>query len=401
MSIEALNWAWQQLATISSPSNRLVLLALADAANEDGECWPRLDVLAKKTGVSRSRVSRAVHTMEEEGLLIVGRRGQGKANTYTLSLAHWATQTDTSVANMATQEPVSVANMATQSEGELPIGQLKSCQMGNSYIEPKENPKESTSKQISHQGADTPEGVSFAEQESEPASEGELGESEAEGASAPAETADAAQGSPPPVSAMPVPGRPGPLGLATWLPTYALDALTPDAVGRLEAKWVGARTANGWTPHMAAAVWEANHPDKRMPRGLSNPTGWVVAQVTRQLSQAPPATPPVPARRAAAMTAEERNLAYAQQRQARLEQQAQWEAEHTPLSECDEETQQAIALIKAKLRGDPLPEGVAVAGCRPDETGADIEALMCEVPDWASDGLAEAHENLNDEGGAA
>lgn len=392
MSIEALNWAWQQLATISSPSNRLVLLALADAANEDGECWPRLDVLAKKTGVSRSRVSRAVHTMEEEGLLIVGRRGQGKANTYTLSVAHWATQTDISVANMATQEPVSVAHPATQSEGELPNGQLLSCQMGNSYIEPKENPKESTSKQISHQGADTPEGVSFAGQESE--NETEPSETGAEGASAPAKPAETAEGTPEPAAL--VPGRPGPLGLATWLPAYALDALTPDAVGRLEAKWLGARTANGWTPHMAAAVWETNHPDKRMPRGLSNPTGWVVAQVTRQLSQTPPATPPVPAKRAAAMTAEERNLAYAQQRQARLEQQAQWEAEHTPLSECDEATQQAIALIKAKLRGDPLPEGVAVAGCRPDETGADIEALMCEVPDWASEGLTEAHESLDD-----
>ena len=43
-----MNWAWQQLL---KPVPKLVLMALADAADDEGVCWPSVATLASKVGV--------------------------------------------------------------------------------------------------------------------------------------------------------------------------------------------------------------------------------------------------------------------------------------------------------------------------------------------------------------
>lgn len=59
MSIEALKWAWEQQAL--TPAEKLVLLCLADHADDLGEnCYPSQERIAKKTGVGRESVSRAI-----------------------------------------------------------------------------------------------------------------------------------------------------------------------------------------------------------------------------------------------------------------------------------------------------------------------------------------------------
>lgn len=67
MSIAALNWAWDQ--TDLSSSAKLVLVALADRANDDGKCWPGMDKVAERACMSTRQVSRHLTTLEDMGLL--------------------------------------------------------------------------------------------------------------------------------------------------------------------------------------------------------------------------------------------------------------------------------------------------------------------------------------------
>lgn len=65
MSIEALNWAWEQ--SCPNPTAKLVLMALADHANGDGECWPSMKRVAEITGVSARQISTHIKDLEALG----------------------------------------------------------------------------------------------------------------------------------------------------------------------------------------------------------------------------------------------------------------------------------------------------------------------------------------------
>lgn len=58
-------------------TEKLVMLALADCANDEGECWPSIATLMRKTGVSERTVQRATKAIEEGGHMsrheVVGR----------------------------------------------------------------------------------------------------------------------------------------------------------------------------------------------------------------------------------------------------------------------------------------------------------------------------------------
>lgn len=80
MSVDATKWAWLQ--QIKS-SHKLVLLALADRAGEDNECWPSVSRLEKDTGLDRKTIMSAIQSMENDGILTVFRI-QGAGNKYKL-----------------------------------------------------------------------------------------------------------------------------------------------------------------------------------------------------------------------------------------------------------------------------------------------------------------------------
>lgn len=67
MSLRAMTWAWTQ-DTLSS-GERLVLLALADHAGEDGECWPQTARLAEKCALDRKTVQRHLIALHERGVV--------------------------------------------------------------------------------------------------------------------------------------------------------------------------------------------------------------------------------------------------------------------------------------------------------------------------------------------
>ncbi|MEM1095314.1 MAG: helix-turn-helix domain-containing protein [Bacteroidota bacterium] len=70
-------------APVPLGADRLMLLALADNANDQGVCWPSLPTLARKCAVSRRAAISTLQRLEKSGFVTVERTG-GKVNRYTL-----------------------------------------------------------------------------------------------------------------------------------------------------------------------------------------------------------------------------------------------------------------------------------------------------------------------------
>lgn len=67
MSIKAMTWAWSLEKLPLKES--MVLLALADQANDEGLCWPSQETLAKKSRGSVRSVKRAIKFLRDVGLV--------------------------------------------------------------------------------------------------------------------------------------------------------------------------------------------------------------------------------------------------------------------------------------------------------------------------------------------
>ena len=69
-------WEFSQAAG----TDLLVLLALADNANDEGECWPSIRYVAQKCRIDTRTTQRRIRSLEELGEVVVI-RGGGKAST--------------------------------------------------------------------------------------------------------------------------------------------------------------------------------------------------------------------------------------------------------------------------------------------------------------------------------
>jgi hypothetical protein len=82
-----MNWAWRQKLP---PTPKLVLMALADAADDHGVCWPSVTTLARKCSVSPRTVQRMLKVLDEQELLVAESRhrqsGARSSNRYLLQL---------------------------------------------------------------------------------------------------------------------------------------------------------------------------------------------------------------------------------------------------------------------------------------------------------------------------
>lgn len=72
MSIKIMTWVFDESPT--EGAERLVLLALADNANDEGYCWPSLATIARKSGIDRRSTIRLIKKLEAKQLLQVERR---------------------------------------------------------------------------------------------------------------------------------------------------------------------------------------------------------------------------------------------------------------------------------------------------------------------------------------
>jgi hypothetical protein len=85
MSIEAINWALNRVTGITS-TQKAILIALADRANEDHQCWPSYDDICFRSGANRKSVVAALKKLEELGVIERNRRFS-KSTVYTLAIS--------------------------------------------------------------------------------------------------------------------------------------------------------------------------------------------------------------------------------------------------------------------------------------------------------------------------
>ena len=67
MSIKVMSQVWAEGP--NSASERLLLLALADFADDNGVCWPSMETIAEKACMSERNARRVVRKLESEGYL--------------------------------------------------------------------------------------------------------------------------------------------------------------------------------------------------------------------------------------------------------------------------------------------------------------------------------------------
>ena len=100
-------------AECDEPSDKLVLVYLADRANVNGKAWPHLPTIVRHTGLGRSTIIEAIKRIEARGHLTVGRKA-GCSNRY---LIHPVTDAR---ARPATR-PVRLADASSPATRPLPV----------------------------------------------------------------------------------------------------------------------------------------------------------------------------------------------------------------------------------------------------------------------------------------
>ena len=87
MSLAQMALAWKAQCGASA---KLVLLALADHADDNGQCWPGLTGVRAKCGLSESTLHRAIAELAKAGLVMITpqKRADGtqSTNLYTLQI---------------------------------------------------------------------------------------------------------------------------------------------------------------------------------------------------------------------------------------------------------------------------------------------------------------------------
>lgn len=84
MSIKAYKHVWQLNIT---GADKLVMLAIADHADNNGDCWIGYERLAKLTGISDRHVKRVVKSLHKNGIILCNvNGGRGNSNAYHIPL---------------------------------------------------------------------------------------------------------------------------------------------------------------------------------------------------------------------------------------------------------------------------------------------------------------------------
>lgn len=69
---------------VGNPLRKLVLMKLADNANDQGECWPSYQHIADQCEIDRSTVRKHIKGLEEQGFLRIENRDGPKGNSSNL-----------------------------------------------------------------------------------------------------------------------------------------------------------------------------------------------------------------------------------------------------------------------------------------------------------------------------
>ena len=109
MSIKIMSLVWE----LNLPTTqKMVLLALADNANDQGVCWPSISTLEVKTSLHRATVIRVIADLESDRHLTRSSE-TGKTNTYSIHPSHTATS--------RTEQPVAHGDPTSRTERLVPV----------------------------------------------------------------------------------------------------------------------------------------------------------------------------------------------------------------------------------------------------------------------------------------
>lgn len=91
MSIKWTSYVWEQ--TPYKNGDLLTALALADFANDEGECFPHLETVAKKARLTVRQVQKILKKFEAQGFLVFDRKsGRGNRSEFQLKKVNFATE---------------------------------------------------------------------------------------------------------------------------------------------------------------------------------------------------------------------------------------------------------------------------------------------------------------------
>jgi len=85
MSLSVMKWVWENSST--KGSERLVILALVDFADDEGVCWPSIATVAKKANLDGRYVKRILKKLVSDGIIKVDHRKNGihnRSNIFTI-----------------------------------------------------------------------------------------------------------------------------------------------------------------------------------------------------------------------------------------------------------------------------------------------------------------------------
>jgi hypothetical protein len=99
MSVKVMTWVWEHSPVAGN--ERLVLLAVADSADDGRNAWPSVATLARKTRLDPRTVQRVVRRLRDGGHLAVATAaGRGGANVYAVLMNGPREVVDESVENL-------------------------------------------------------------------------------------------------------------------------------------------------------------------------------------------------------------------------------------------------------------------------------------------------------------
>lgn len=114
MSVQAIAWALRQRC--GSPSRKVVLITLANYADESDSCYPSVERLAEETEISVRTVQAAINELIEMGLVDRISRDQ-QTNRYQLNLSVTATQGPPTTPPAQTARPIQTAQKVPEPNG--------------------------------------------------------------------------------------------------------------------------------------------------------------------------------------------------------------------------------------------------------------------------------------------
>ena len=108
MSIEAINWALNKVTNVTS-TQKAVLIALADRADAQGQCFPSYQDIITRSCASRNAVCSALAALVEKGLISKEPRFN-KSTVYTLNLSGIEIKTGASGIDLKTGSGTQIKN---------------------------------------------------------------------------------------------------------------------------------------------------------------------------------------------------------------------------------------------------------------------------------------------------